>query len=899
MSTEKQTDRLVRALGGIGEDLIAKAAPRYGESILPTEVHRVSFETAELPDKREVRRWRIKRAAAGLAAAAVVIAAGALLWVNRERIFTRGNDGSGQGTAVPEVTTSASKAGTVTLPEPELTETLPVEYTYPKENVFVYENTLYEIDARAAFDYVIETEDGYQSIFLSEDTEYDGGDFDPVRDCLKDEYFVGMLNYVNRMPTKGLETNFGHGGSKLYSFDPDNNSPAESTQKYIVADVSSEEVEMILKYFSDKLTFPVDENDFGMLRGVYYVTAQTTVMPAGYYDYLSREEAQSIASEARNAEGMNALFRTGTNYFSFPLPIFPSPTVSTLDRYGRLGEITFYLGNGEGVFAAITDGKVDKDWNLEPISEAFRKGDKVKFIGDVILSNVAMFTSSGGQYIVRGSQMPFGAELLDEGEYFPIRKYNVMNPPPQDYVLTEADLDDIYEKASSAWADMTENFALGYPIKVDYRSGTSRGTWEIPVFGGDTVTGVITAFYHNDEWYASSYTEGGAELLNEMYRSGKAFNLTSFGGIVYLCTEEERSVVYEGYDPGRNVYLYDPEKAAPLRKWKDDGQPAVTGTAEGYQCPEATFVVYSESLNSDGNLPSPFDRAIVVDGEGYMPEIHYSEYSDEVLTHGLREMLSGSAEIWELIEPCFEGDDLSYDKLKAGKQRVDRYGPGLFGTTKSEGEYGTFRLSEEFVIDIGDDLGVWIYRKIPYYTDVRRAVELLWRNYNSDELTVIAVTDYKKPVNGSVYPYHYVEIIGSAELLNGAKKLFGYYDVDLGAFIFLTPEEKAEQSGDSGDMYFKESVPEDIVTDPETGISYVKNQLLISADLTCDRDFIRQLIADAGAEIVGYIELTNDYQIEFTEDKTPEELQRIADTDFAYPGIWNVTLNMVNAVSYE
>lgn len=1042
MSTDRQTERIVRALGGVGEDLIAKAAPKYGESILPTEVHRVTFDKPELPDKKEVRAYRLKRAAAGLAAAAVVIAGGALLWVNREKIFTQGNTGAADSTTsvteehsptwqTPEEAlgltfiqlTDAEKTfdstavmvnaeaktreyniktkwykfdgttliirydmeytgwfGTTWSQLPQLTNfslrgmfdcddpqigitdivgidgnkweavcrirfekavsdtdvyvvkqyegennyddpylftahrtvsdtsentvSQPVEYTYPKENVFVYENTLYEIDARAAFDYVIETDDGYQSIFMNEYPEYDGeGWVDPVRDCLKDEYFVGMLNYVNRMPSKSMETNFfEHGGANLYSFDPGNNSPAESTMKYIVADVNSKEVATILKYFSDKLTVPVDENDFGMLRGVYYVTAQTTVMPADYYDYLSRQDALNIAAEARYAEGMDYYFRTGTNYFSFPLPVFPSPIVSTLDEHGRLGEVTFYLGNGEGVYAAIVDNKVDKSWNVAPISEAFKKGEKVMFVSDSV--NTAMLTSDGGRYIVRGSEMPFGMELVGE-HYFPVRKYNVMNPPPQDYDLTETDLAEIYDKAYEAWVGAwSDSRSLGYPIKVNGVSGGSdyRGLWYVPVFEGDKVIGIVTAFFNNGEWLASSYGESGADQLTELYRSGEPFHITVFGSAQYICTEGKRSecFTYAVYDKPRNVYLYDETKAATLRRWKDSGQPSGTDTAEGYTSPAATFDVYCEyreqGIPIKNYLPNEnvvFESAVSADGEGYMRVI-FADIS------ALREQFSDDGdELWDILAPYFENNELSISKLREEKPQVTLY--YLFGSDPWQAaEYGIYRLSDDYILYISDALNVSIYRRTDWLTEIRRGIELLWRNYtSSDDFTVFAVTDHYDDLD-----HHRVEIIAPEEVQDEIKVIFEYNGISAGRFTFLTPEEKVTQSvpddtDATDDMYFKEPTSEDIVTDPETGIRYVKNQLLISADPMCDREFIRELIEEAGAEIVGYIGLTNDYQIEFREDKTPEELQKIADTDFAYPGIWNVTLNIVSEISYE
>lgn len=95
------------------------------------------------------------------------------------------------------------------------------------------------------------------------------------------------------------------------------------------------------------------------------------------------------------------------------------------------------------------------------------------------------------------------------------------------------------------------------------------------------------------------------------------------------------------------------------------------------------------------------------------------------------------------------------------------------------------------------------------------------------------------------------------------------------------------------EMFFKEPKPEDIVYDTEHNVSYVKNQLLISASLGAPEAEIRRLVEELGAEIVGYIEITNDYQIEFPTDKTLDELEAAADHLNSFSFVENVTLNLM------
>ena len=101
-----------------------------------------------------------------------------------------------------------------------------------------------------------------------------------------------------------------------------------------------------------------------------------------------------------------------------------------------------------------------------------------------------------------------------------------------------------------------------------------------------------------------------------------------------------------------------------------------------------------------------------------------------------------------------------------------------------------------------------------------------------------------------------------------------------------------------GEAYVKEATWDDIITD-ESGIQYVKNQILISAYMGADKEIFEELAQEIGANIVGYIELTNDYQFEFTEGKTFEELNTIIDYLNSYSFISTVTLNYAYELETE
>lgn len=106
-----------------------------------------------------------------------------------------------------------------------------------------------------------------------------------------------------------------------------------------------------------------------------------------------------------------------------------------------------------------------------------------------------------------------------------------------------------------------------------------------------------------------------------------------------------------------------------------------------------------------------------------------------------------------------------------------------------------------------------------------------------------------------------------------------------------------EPSDDLGDTYFKEVRKEDIMI--KDGIKYAKNQLLISCIPGTDKNEVKNVINEIDADIVGYIELTADYQIEFRSDKTLDELSEIADYIDSHSFVLDVTLNLVSETSAD
>lgn len=148
--------------------------------------------------------------------------------------------------------------------------------------------------------------------------------------------------------------------------------------------------------------------------------------------------------------------------------------------------------------------------------------------------------------------------------------------------------------------------------------------------------------------------------------------------------------------------------------------------------------------------------------------------------------------------------------------------------------------------------------------------------------------------NGSVFAE------GNEERWITLKKVDGYWRIGVqfaSSPYFFDGGPAAEESfEDIGEAYYREVSEEDIVFDEEHGVKYARNQLLISVSPDTAREKIDVIVTEVNAEIVGFIELTGDYQIEFTDDKTLDELSETADYIMAYPFVMNVTLNIIGEI---
>ncbi len=101
--------------------------------------------------------------------------------------------------------------------------------------------------------------------------------------------------------------------------------------------------------------------------------------------------------------------------------------------------------------------------------------------------------------------------------------------------------------------------------------------------------------------------------------------------------------------------------------------------------------------------------------------------------------------------------------------------------------------------------------------------------------------------------------------------LFNIIDIPL-----ITPINKeAFDENNIGKVFFQKTEEEHIVKD-NSGIMYVDNELLLVATADAKYADIEKLAKEYGAEIVGWIEQTGDYQLQINQSYTNKQLERIA-----------------------
>lgn len=99
-----------------------------------------------------------------------------------------------------------------------------------------------------------------------------------------------------------------------------------------------------------------------------------------------------------------------------------------------------------------------------------------------------------------------------------------------------------------------------------------------------------------------------------------------------------------------------------------------------------------------------------------------------------------------------------------------------------------------------------------------------------------------------------------------------------------------------GEITFEKTPEENIIVDSDSGLVYANNELLVVAEPKAKKSKIEKLAQEYDATIIGYIEVTGDYQWRLNKTYTEEELNKLIDELNNNELITEVTLNLFYAV---
>ena len=111
-------------------------------------------------------------------------------------------------------------------------------------------------------------------------------------------------------------------------------------------------------------------------------------------------------------------------------------------------------------------------------------------------------------------------------------------------------------------------------------------------------------------------------------------------------------------------------------------------------------------------------------------------------------------------------------------------------------------------------------------------------------------------------------------------------------------QEASETEEDTGfEAYYKSITDDEVVFENDT--AYVDSQILITAADGTTKEQVEEIVKDQGGTVVGYISISNDYQIEFDESKTYNELEEIIEAWEQDDRFESVNLNQVFQASAD
>lgn len=119
-----------------------------------------------------------------------------------------------------------------------------------------------------------------------------------------------------------------------------------------------------------------------------------------------------------------------------------------------------------------------------------------------------------------------------------------------------------------------------------------------------------------------------------------------------------------------------------------------------------------------------------------------------------------------------------------------------------------------------------------------------------------------------------------------------------GVLVFLSGDKQPGNAAARGDTDFYQPVTEEDVRE-ENGVWYADSRLLLTTDGTVDYGEVEDLVSEKGGEIIGYLSVTDDYQIFFPEGKTYGELQGLESELLREPFVEEASVSLVGQIESE
>lgn len=206
-------------------------------------------------------------------------------------------------------------------------------------------------------------------------------------------------------------------------------------------------------------------------------------------------------------------------------------------------------------------------------------------------------------------------------------------------------------------------------------------------------------------------------------------------------------------------------------------------------------------------------------------------------------------------------------------------GTGSNNTTGGNGTSGSDSNNSSTSPTTGDDSNVarWIALFVLAGTGLVTLIALRKKSGKKLLSLFLCVAMVGTMVVGMSVPAKAAELQGKSISVS-EKVIIGNADLTIKAIVkYDANAEQGDPPADAGEISFREPSDEHIVFDEATGNYFVDNEILITGQENTTKEEIEQIISEINGDIVGWIEITNDYQIEVSEAMTTSELNEIVE----------------------